>query len=384
MVNLVQNGAGDTVRSWEECVDDISSRFSLNVEQDAAFRIVCQHTASKTKNIPLRLYLGGPGGTGKSRVMQAISSYFEVRGESRRLRLAAYTGIAASNIGGVTLHSSLMLLNAEKKCSARVRNELATMWQGVDHLIIDEVSMIGCEMLFQIHEALCVAKSTSAPFGGINIIFAGDFAQLPPIGQAKLFTSISYMTNKQTKLEKRQRTLLGKLLWLGVDNVVMLKQPMRQATEGSKRFVELLSRLREGICTQSDYDLLNGRLLDKIAKPGTRLPDVWAGAAVLVTDNASKDAINDAACRRFAEARGISLDEFSALDFQNGNEIRNATVKQELAFYHTGRTEYRANVLYLLPRTGYASHAMPELFGRARGREWNVRKSENGQIQKWE
>ncbi|KDQ54424.1 hypothetical protein JAAARDRAFT_90231, partial [Jaapia argillacea MUCL 33604] len=54
---------------------------------------------------PLRMYLGGPGGTGKSRVINALKDFFVQRNQSRRLRLASYTGVAARNIGGMTLHS---------------------------------------------------------------------------------------------------------------------------------------------------------------------------------------------------------------------------------------------------------------------------------------
>ena len=51
---------------------------------------------------------------------------------------------------------------------------------GVDYLFIDEVSMIGCEMLHNISRALTEAKGSMMAFGGVNVIFAGDFAQLTP------------------------------------------------------------------------------------------------------------------------------------------------------------------------------------------------------------
>ncbi|KAJ7729152.1 hypothetical protein B0H16DRAFT_1237284, partial [Mycena metata] len=57
----------------------------------------------------LRMHLGGPGGTGKSRVIDALQDFFVARGESRRFRLSSYTGVAARNISGMTLHSALML-----------------------------------------------------------------------------------------------------------------------------------------------------------------------------------------------------------------------------------------------------------------------------------
>ncbi|KAI0038037.1 hypothetical protein FA95DRAFT_1461306, partial [Auriscalpium vulgare] len=80
----------------------------LNTEQARAFQIVAEHSLVGNA-APLRMFLSGPGGTGKSRVINALVEYFKQRGEERRLRLCAYTGVAARNIGGMTLHSALSL-----------------------------------------------------------------------------------------------------------------------------------------------------------------------------------------------------------------------------------------------------------------------------------
>ncbi|KAJ7127739.1 hypothetical protein C8R44DRAFT_529334, partial [Mycena epipterygia] len=80
----------------------------LNKEQAHAFRIIAYHSL-ENKPEQLRMFLTGPGGTGKSRVIQALQDFFSLRGQSRRLRLAAYTGVAARNINGMTLHSVLCI-----------------------------------------------------------------------------------------------------------------------------------------------------------------------------------------------------------------------------------------------------------------------------------
>ncbi|KAI0717168.1 hypothetical protein C8Q76DRAFT_616953, partial [Earliella scabrosa] len=90
---------------------DIASHadsWSLNTEQRRAFQLVAEHSLLD-KPEPLRMFLGGFGGTGKSRVIQALTAFFEARNQSRRLRLSSYTGIAARNIEGATLHSALAL-----------------------------------------------------------------------------------------------------------------------------------------------------------------------------------------------------------------------------------------------------------------------------------
>ncbi|KAH7924616.1 hypothetical protein BV22DRAFT_992571, partial [Leucogyrophana mollusca] len=80
----------------------------LNTEQARAFTIVAEHSLLAHPD-PLRMFIGGPGGTGKSRVITALRQYFDRRDESRRFRLTSYMGVAARNISGMTLHSALNL-----------------------------------------------------------------------------------------------------------------------------------------------------------------------------------------------------------------------------------------------------------------------------------
>ncbi|KAF8202889.1 hypothetical protein BJ912DRAFT_842231, partial [Pholiota molesta] len=135
-------------------IEDMVQEFTLNTEQARAFRIICEHSLQKDKE-PLRMYLGGAGGTGKSRVIQALREFFVRRGQTRRFRLASYTGVAARNISGMTVHAALSL-NQRKKSGAqsKTRRDLAAMWEGIDYFFIDEVSMIGCAMLYKISQAL--------------------------------------------------------------------------------------------------------------------------------------------------------------------------------------------------------------------------------------
>ncbi|THU85218.1 hypothetical protein K435DRAFT_685984, partial [Dendrothele bispora CBS 962.96] len=81
---------------------------ALNIEQERAFRIAAGHSLTPN-GLPLRMYLGGPGGTGKSHVINALKSFFEARKQARRFCMCSYTGIASRNITGMTLHSALCL-----------------------------------------------------------------------------------------------------------------------------------------------------------------------------------------------------------------------------------------------------------------------------------
>ncbi|KAJ3724889.1 hypothetical protein C8R42DRAFT_560161, partial [Lentinula raphanica] len=127
---------------------------SMTSEQEHAFRIIAEHSITKGPK-PLRMYIGGPGGTGKSYVIATLDQFFQSIGQQRRFRLCSYTGVAANNIAGMTLHSALCLGSVSlSKTNAISNKDLVSMWEGVDYLFIDEVSMIGCAFLYRISQAL--------------------------------------------------------------------------------------------------------------------------------------------------------------------------------------------------------------------------------------
>jgi hypothetical protein len=135
------------------------------------------------------------------------------------------------------------------------------MWHNVDYLIIDEVSMIGCQLMLQIHEALCEAKETSELFSSVNIIFVSDFAQLPPVGDTKLY---SHLAKEKVSTTAGQRNMFGKLLWLSIKKVIILEKLVHQNVHDEVEFMELLHCLQTGSCIDSDYLFLMKKQLDNL------------------------------------------------------------------------------------------------------------------------
>ncbi len=113
----------------------------------------------------------------------------------------------------MTLHSALLLNHCAKKgVVTQTNHDLISMWQGVDYMFIDEVSMVGSKLLVQINNALCRAKEEQSAFGGVSIIFAGDFAQLPPVGDSRLFSRVRTSSGSEAAQKHVQGKLLG-FLW---------------------------------------------------------------------------------------------------------------------------------------------------------------------------
>ena len=186
--------------------------------------IVTEHTI-KPQAPPLRMFLGGPAGSGKSHAINALNAYFVQAGQDNRFLLTSYMGVAAQNIGGNTLHSVLNLgQNTSKPSQKRDNSDLMCMWDGVDYLLMDEVSTVEVQMMQSISEALCAAKGNNLPFGNVSIIFVGDFTQLPPIGRRSL---VSHIPIQQVTDPRVQWQIFGKLLWYTVDTVVLLSEVKR-------------------------------------------------------------------------------------------------------------------------------------------------------------
>ena len=107
-------------------VDNVASNWTLNREQWRTFEIVARHTLQE-KAEQLFMYLGGAGGTGKSRVVNALRDLFGVQRQTRQFRLAAFTGVASRNIGGATLHALLQMNESGLSKSAKTARDLAAM-----------------------------------------------------------------------------------------------------------------------------------------------------------------------------------------------------------------------------------------------------------------
>ena len=172
------------------------------------------------------MYIGGMGGTGKSQILKAVSSFFQSRNEAYRFTIVAPTGTAAALLSGSTYHSVLgindMSSDAQStKTPAQVQSRLL----GVDYIFLDEVSMLSCHDIYRISSQLCkVMNEPTVPFGGLNMLFAGDFAQLPPPVGGENVSLYNRTVGQNGTSKKAQESAMGRALWHQVTTVVILRQ----------------------------------------------------------------------------------------------------------------------------------------------------------------
>ena len=210
--------------------------------------------------MPYRVFLSGPGGVGKSHVIRLIHSdtlkLLRLSGtlepDDVTVLLTAPTGVAAFNINGMTLHSAFLLgRNKYSRFQPLNHDRLNTLRSKlcrVALVIIDEVSMVGANMLLEIHKRLQQIKGVSSDitFGGVSILAVGDLYQLPPICQSQLL--FSKVSDSYAQLYRSGS------MWVDEFEMIELTEIMCQ--RGDSAFCELLCRVRTADCTSNDIDVL--------------------------------------------------------------------------------------------------------------------------------
>lgn len=146
--------------------------------QDEAFEIL------KTG---VNVFVTGPAGSGKTYLVNRYIQY--LNDNDINVGITASTGIAATHMGGVTIHSWAGIGVAADLSDADIENlvekeYLFRRFDKVKVLIIDEVSMLHHFRLDLVNRVLKAMKRSEKPFGGIQVVLCGDFFQLPPVARA--------------------------------------------------------------------------------------------------------------------------------------------------------------------------------------------------------
>ncbi|KAJ7342314.1 hypothetical protein DFH08DRAFT_704057 [Mycena albidolilacea] len=180
--------------------------------------------------------------------------------------------------------------------------------------------MVSCAALYAISARLALARNEpDLPFGGINIIVAGDFAQLPPVGSPSLFCGdrLQVPDAIQPKITiGKQKNAIGKIIWQQFTTVVILKQNMRQTktSEADENLRTCLANMRFGACTPSDLEYLRTRTISRRSGHPTFEDPRFRNVSIITALNAQKDKINEIGCQKFADETNQPLVHFYSED----------------------------------------------------------------------
>ncbi|GAV29131.1 hypothetical protein PMKS-002611 [Pichia membranifaciens] len=184
------------------------------------------------------IFYTGSAGTGKSLLLKKLIKNLKEQHPPDAIGVTASTGLAAYNIGGMTINSFTGIGLGTGKPEEMVRNikrnkKVRDRWDRLKVLIIDEISMIDGQLLDKLDAVAKRLRDASKPFGGLQVIFCGDFYQLPPVSKNSHSTF----------------AFESKFWKANIHVQVVLKKVFRQ--EGDKQFLQMLQEVRDGEVSES-------------------------------------------------------------------------------------------------------------------------------------
>lgn len=211
------------------------------------------------------IFLTGKAGTGKTTLLRKIQAT-----TSKKNVIVAPTGVAAMNARGMTINSMFQLppgsffpgdvnienLRAGIVSIATLTSEIVytrerrTLLMEMELMIIDEVSMVRCDVLDAVDAILRTVRKNDAPFGGVQLLLIGDLFQLPPVTKREDWELLSKVYPSPYFFDARvirQNPLLQ----------VELKQVFRQT---EPEFVDILNDIRNNQINDDRLEILNKRL----------------------------------------------------------------------------------------------------------------------------
>ena len=304
--NIIATGSPKSIREWSHALfaDDLqqkrafevivsefvlsvlrdsvdSRKLSSNEDDENVQRSVCvkwKMELIKLRGLPsshdrrrLVMLMTGSGGSGKSYVIKSVLAYAkqfcaEMREQFDKFTIvvSALTGVAAASILGETIHS-VIGLNGKGRVKSNLGHdqELVNNWKRARLIIVDEISLASKKLLIQMDEALRILKNRpNDRYGGLSVIFVGDFYQLEPINGLALYL--------ETSFDK----------WFDwINGFIELKGKHRFAPE----YGVIMERLREGKMTSSDFDVLDRRVVGE-NENGLKVPNGTCYACVQNND----------------------------------------------------------------------------------------------------
>lgn len=264
------------------------------------------------------IFLTGKAGTGKTTFLRSI-----ITKTHKKTIVAAPTGIAAINAGGVTLHSLFQLpfgafipnnhaqsyseyqrFNTPKSLISELKlhESKRKLIREMELLIIDEVSMLRADLLDAIDHVLQYVRRNKKPFGGVQMLFIGDLLQLPPVVREEEWRELQNYYDSpfffSSEVVKNNNIV-----------TIELDKIYRQS---DNTFINLLNNLRDDSMTEEDFELLNSYYSPDFN------PLELDNYIFLTTHNRKADNINNQALQKLNEEEFSYKAVFTG-DFQEHN-----------------------------------------------------------------
>ncbi len=240
------------------------------------------------------VFLTGPPGSGKTFLLNQYISY--LKQHHKAVAVTASTGIAATHMNGITLHSWSGLGIKERVTDKDIRTLMGRRYlrkrlKSANVLIIDEISMLKPNQFDAVDKICRYFKTSFAPFGGMQVVCSGDFFQLPPIernGEAKFIVESFVWNNMNMKIcylegqFRHKDKKLSDLLNYIRDNMANEAKEILLSNEYSENQFSGNIVPTKLYTHNADVDTINSIELDKIEGAEFAYQMTWRGPKELV------------------------------------------------------------------------------------------------------
>ncbi len=226
---------------------------------------------------PHPVFVTGQAGTGKSQLLRYLRDHGK---SSNRTEVVAFTGTAAVNVDGRTIHNLILNsrawshsiqifapLRENRELKKSSIQDLALL----DVLIIDEISMVRADMIDAIDRAFRLAKGNSKPFGGVRIVMFGDLRQLPPFVEERELLPREARFLSGYAAPKRPYFFMAHVFSLAPISVLELTIQKRVVGDDSQRFIDALNGLRSVPPEERALEFLNENSNKQVQSNSTHL-----------------------------------------------------------------------------------------------------------------
>lgn len=254
-----------------------------------------QETALKVLQTGANVFLTGEPGSGKTHTVNAYIAWLRDKGIEPAI--TASTGIAATHVGGMTIHSwsgiGVRSILTDWDLDAISQNKrIIEHARGTNVLIIDEISMLSADTLDMVERVLREVRRNDHPFGGMQVVVVGDFFQLPPVVREEHRRTGELLRRRGEDIEYEDEAsgipeapfAFRSSAWRAMNPIVCyLHEQHRQSDADSAR---VLGALRRGAIEDDVHDALQARIVHQGEAPEE--------APRLFSRNMNVDRVNDA------------------------------------------------------------------------------------------
>ena len=274
----------------------------MSKDQEAAGEFLLKKLQKQNENDQLLMFLHGSPGTGKSVFVSRVKNFTNVL-----MRITATSGIAAMSLNGSTIDYLVdkRYGKQDSKNPYKLQDRLSNIEKRLGKatmLVIDEISMMGCIKFVELDSLLRKVKTNDIPFGGMDILLVGDFAQLPPVGDTSIMSALVQSTHDYV-IPDKDVVLASNL----ASRFLKFDLAIFQRSKGCNKLKELLQKYRSATKSIPSITIDEIKNIGVLDRETLKKDPAFQHATVLVSTRRERECLTETIGQLWAKNRGLPI-----------------------------------------------------------------------------